>query len=627
MKKVFSLSILALSLMLSACDPENDDNLGVEPVIEFSPFFSPSIGLIPFPNDLYFAGTTDGTLNIPSALSIIGSDAMNALDGFSTNAGIKVNMNQAIDPATLVGGSTAHLFEVTTDPLTKAVNGFVGVLAAGTDYTVGTSSALNGATTVEFTPLKPLNPKSSYLMALTSGINSATGTAAAASATYQSIKDALATNATLPDATLDQIKLLVGAHLVVLGGAGVSPDNVLVTASFSTQSTTDVLEAAAAVAMPQDSSIAQVFAAPGIPLSTDLISSALPGYSNVYTGTVATPLITIPNATSPWVMGFVAEFGVTPEQAGYQWPLVIFQHGITGNRTNAFGIVDAYAAAGYAVISIDQPLHGITDTENLFYQAGNERTFDLDLNGDGEIEPSGTYTINLQNLLVGRDNNRQASLDLAYLAKTAPTIDINGDATPDFDGSRMHFIGQSLGSNVGTAFLAVSDDVITGTLSVPGGGIADLLRNSPSFGPSIEAGLVALGLTPDTILYDDFFRSAQTVIDSADPLSYAALAAENHPILLQKVTGDNVIPNESTDRLIAAMGLPAAARLGANPGPLGAVTFIQGGHGSLLVPQPSLATTVEMQTQAVVFAGAPGLPGDGAVILIQDADVVEIATQ
>jgi len=155
MKKVFSLSILALSLMLSACDPENDDNLGVEPVIEFSPFFSPSIGLIPFPNDLYFAGTTDGTLNIPSALSIIGSDAMNALDGFSTNAGIKVNMNQAIDPATLVGGSTAHLFEVTTDPLTKAVNGFVGVLAAGTDYTVGTSSALNGATTVEFTPLKP----------------------------------------------------------------------------------------------------------------------------------------------------------------------------------------------------------------------------------------------------------------------------------------------------------------------------------------------------------------------------------------------------------------------------------------------------------------------------------------
>jgi len=93
-------------------------------------------------------------------------------------------------------------------------------------------------------------------MALTSGINSATGTAAAASATYQSIKDALATNATLPDATLDQIKLLVGAHLAVLGGAGVSPDSVLVTASFSTQSTTDVLEAAAAVAMPQDSSIA-----------------------------------------------------------------------------------------------------------------------------------------------------------------------------------------------------------------------------------------------------------------------------------------------------------------------------------------------------------------------------------
>ena len=61
---------------------------------------------------------------------------------------------------------------------------------------------------------------------------------------------------------------------------------------------------------------------------------------------------------------------------------------------------------------------------------------------------------------------------------------------------------------------------------------------------------------------------------------------------------------------------------------LGAVTFTQGGHGTLLVPVPSLAATIEMQTQAVVFAGGNPLamiPGNGQVILIQDASVVEIA--
>jgi len=91
-----------------------------------------------------------------------------------------------------------------------------------------------------------------------------------------------------------------------------------------------------------------------------------------------------------------------------------------------------------------------------------------------------------------------------------------------------------------------------------------------------------------------------------------------------RVTGDTVVPNSATDRLIHAMGLPAIAALGPNPGPLGAINFVEGGHSSLLVPTPSLAATIEMQTQAVVFAGVTGIPGNGATILIQDPNVVEI---
>ncbi|MBT8142712.1 MAG: hypothetical protein KJO88_10125 [Gammaproteobacteria bacterium] len=654
---------MSLSLLLAACSNVDSDESTLPVVAEavsVKAQFRPDIGLIPFPNDLYFAGSTDGTLNLPEIDSIPAAAALNALDGFSTNAPMNIRMTGSIDASSVVGGATAHVFEVITDPVTTATIDFVGALVPGVDYSVGT----NGNDLIEFTLLKPLNPKSAYLMALTNGIMGSNGVAVEADSIYQDMKDALATGATLPDATLDQIKQLVEAHLGILDALGVTASDVLLTTSFSTQSTMDVLQAVAANASAQASSISQMFAGPGTPLTTSMVNPALPGYADVYSGSVQTEyflspadpfntpwlgaggsnltrfnplpegattldipaLVTIPNSDSPWYQAYVAQFNMTPEEAGYQWPLVIFQHGITGDRTNAFGVVDAYAAAGVAVISIDQPLHGVTNPNNIFYQAGIERTFDIDLDGDGEIDPSGSYTINLSNLIVGRDNNRQASLDLHYLSKTAPSIDINGDGNPDFDGSQMHFLGQSLGSIVGVPFLAINNDVITATLSVPGGGIASLLRESQSFGPSLQAGLEAAGLP--AALFDDYWRNAQAVIDAADPLNYASEAAANHPVLLQKVTGDTVVPNFATDKLIAAMGLPAVNTVGANPGPLGAVNFIQGGHGSLLVPVPSFAATVEMQTQAVVFVtGNPmaNLPGNGQVILIQDESVVEVS--
>ena len=670
MKDKFVLGALVIGLLTGGCNSVESDE-STTPITQaapFSPQFRPDLGLIPFPNDLYFAGSKDGTLNIPELSSNPGAASLNTIDGFSTIASIKVRFSDSLDASTLVGGSTAHLFEIVIDPASKAPAGFIGALVPGVDYSVGVSTASNGSAIAEFKPLIPLNAASGYLVAFTTGVQNAAGANAEADTAYQNIKDAIAAGATLPDPTNEQIKQLVGAHLTILSAVGVPADNVLITASFSTQANTAVLEAvAAATTAPQASSITQYFVAPGVPLSTNLVNAALAGYADVYTGTVDTPyylskadpfntswqgvggsnltrfnplpvatetltipaLITVPNSTSPFYQAFVAQTGFTPEQAQYKWPLVIFQHGVTRVRTDAFSIVDAYASAGFAVISIDQPLHGITDPTNLFYAAGIERTFDLNIDADpANIDPSGSYSTNLANNSVGRDNSRQASLDLHQLAKTAPTIDINGDGTPDFDGSQMHFVGHSSGSIVGVPFLAVNTDVITGTLNVGGGGIGDLLRDSEAFGPDIEAGLIAAGLTPGTSLYDDYWRNAQTVIDGSDPLSYAADAAANHAILSQKVIDDTHVPNSATDRLVAAMSLPAANQLGVNPGPLGAVTFTAGDHASLLSPIGSLAATIEMQTQAVVFAGGNPLamiPGNGQVILIQDANVVEIA--
>ena len=59
--------------------------------------------------------------------------------------------------------------------------------------------------------------------------------------------------------------------------------------------------------------------------------------------------------------------------------------------------------------------------------------------------------------------------------------------------------------------------------SVPGGGVAALLRDSPTFGPRINAGLQAQGLLPGTSLYAQYFRDVQNIVDAGDPLNFVTV--------------------------------------------------------------------------------------------------------
>ncbi|MGH8174346.1 MAG: hypothetical protein ACREPX_14500, partial [Rhodanobacteraceae bacterium] len=343
---------------------------------------------------------------------------------------------------------------------------------------------------------------------------------------------------------------------------------------------------------------------------------------------VATTLVTVPMVvTLP-----NSRSGRTKPSTG--WPVVIYQHGITRNRTDAFAVAGTLAAQGFAVVAIDLPLHGITNTSNPFY-IGNtpfvalgaeERTFDLDLSDnstgapgpDDSIDPSGTWFINLQSLLTSRDNLRQGAADLLELAHTIPSMHYS--TGNDFDGSRIALVGQSLGSIVGTVFLQVNPTVNVALLSVPGGGIARLLDGSPTFGPRIRAGLEAAGVIPGTPTYDAFMVAAQTVVDSGDPINYAIATAVEKRMLMQEVIGggdippDQVIPNtvpgaplSGTEPLIAAYGLVDITQTTQNPdGIRGAVRFLQGVHGSLLDPSEYPAATAEMQGEMASMVASGG---------------------
>jgi len=313
-------------------------------------------------------------------------------------------------------------------------------------------------------------------------------------------------------------------------------------------------------------------------------------------------MITVPNANS----------GHTKPVDG--WPVVIFQHGITGNRTQALPVAGALAAQGFVVVSIDLPLHGLVPagstatcgatSNNAFYTAGVERTFDLDLANnvtgafvpDGVVDCSGTHMINLTSLITSRDNLRQAVADQIHLIRSlqaANPINLDGDgATDDIDASRIHFAGISLGSMVGTTLLGVdtgasaaadgSDEaIIAASLSVPGGGVAKLLDASKTFGPRIAAGLAGVAFSTNasgtgspfegTDTYETFVRFAQHLVDPGDPINYAAAANANHRIHMTMVENDTVVPNSALSNCPAASaltpgigGTPAASNAAAD---------------------------------------------------------------
>jgi hypothetical protein len=301
--------------------------------------------------------------------------------------------------------------------------------------------------------------------------------------------------------------------------------------------------------------------------------------------------------------------------------VVIFQHGLTGNRAQAAAIAGAYAGQGFVVAAIDIPLHGITndpaDPFGPLYMGAAERTFNLDLinNGtgasgpDGIDDPSGTYIINLTSLLTSRDNLRQAAIDIVQLATSLPGLDLDGDTVADIDPDRIHFAGLSLGGIVGTVANAMPINTVSAYLNVPGGGVANLLRESQALGPRIQAGLVAAGLTPDTTLYEQFFRDAQAAVDAGDPINYIAGAVAARPVLLTQVVNDTVVPNSATQRLVNAAPFVKTATPGFNAVGAGTGTwvhFTSGSHGSLLSPTASLAVTTEMQTHAASLAASGG---------------------
>jgi dienelactone hydrolase len=613
--------------------------------------------LAPYPNDIWFLGpeNPDGTLNIPQPIQQGANRNLvlvNTLDGFSTTASIRIPFTGEIDFSSLeplnplAPSSTANIIVLDADADT--------LLIPGVDYTIKLSGAAGAdGQCLMIVPLLPLKPKNTYMFFVMAGITDTTGTQIQPYEDFLQIRDAALSQTDIGDEYLDKLASQVLRPVLdkAINLLGLPPERIEAAWSLTTQSVTDVIETVANSAQAQPASL--IYSG----LSTEDLIESLPGIADIYVGVTDTPyyqsrldpygstwltaqgalpnrfdstavasevltiplLVTIPNADS----------NQAKPDAG--WPVVIFLHGISGNRTQAIAVADSLASIGFAVVSIDHTLHGITDPNNPFYQGpgnpsplnvfgDNERHFYLDSFSNATGTPGSDGVIDngiqvlgamIRNPLNGRDTLRQTTADLIHLVKTIPTLDLNADQVPDLDGSRLHFIGVSWGAIQAPLFLGIENQVTTATLSSPGGAWSDLLTDPQSltFGKQLLNQLAGLGVEFGSSDFDHWLRDWQNILDPVDSLNYAITSASAHPLHIIEVLGETVIPNAPTERFATVSGsVDISQTTTAQPGQVlnSIVRFSSGDHTSLVSPMITPTVSAEMQNQAAIFITSGG---------------------
>lgn len=594
-------------------------------------------GRIPLPNNLLRNPVT-GKLNLPLAP---GADpnvdstvtAANSLDGFSTTAPILVPFRGTVIPES-VTAATLPVFDEDGD----------AVLAT---YSVAENET---GSVVTIVPVRPLDSATTYTVVLTQGIISKlSGTPILSDNVIGFLQrttplvdgDGNSITLGLSNEQAQTLEPIRQANQAVIADAEdfteTSRANIPFAFAFTTQTLFSALPVARAEVLADNAPlvnrnpavptlpIAQGQGFVGGPLPTvDEFWTTLPAAAQaapndsigrIFLGSVAVPQFRANQLEDFWAQPPVAGASTNvpfllfmPDATAFPGPrpVTIFQHGITRSKGDSFVLANAFNSQGIALIAIDLPLHG-------------------DLKAPGATS-DGEGFINPAKPRVSRDNIRQGVVGLYALnnAINLGLTDLTGDSVPELaPGSAVKpfFIGQSLGSIVGTTYLATEPNANRGVLSVPGGRIINLLLTSPAFGPPIKAGLAANGVVEGTADFARFILFTQAVLDDVDPLNYAepaitgTLRGGTGANLLQQVhLADQVILPAAQYDLANAFGENANFAQVAAINPLALVTQVlspdpgpgmfevaAAGHGALL--NPADGPTVGIVTQAITFIG------------------------
>jgi hypothetical protein len=229
-----------------------------------------------------------------------------------------------------------------------------------------------------------------------------------------------------------------------------------------------------------------------------------------------------------------------PQGGGGPFPTAILLHGINTTKDQTLALARLLAADGWATLAIDLPKHG----------------------DDGA---GGVDFLDIINPLAGRDNWRQAGIDIQTARGLlerwdAEDLDLvpfpDGDGVGDLDAARVVLLGHSLGAMTGAIGLSLAQQPEAAVLNVGGGGLMHFVRSFlDNYGFS--------GLLPEHLVHGVEVIVGH-VLAEGDPVVYAEWlrhappdwVERPHQILLQEVLGDTTMPEACLEAQAAAMRLP-----------------------------------------------------------------------
>jgi dienelactone hydrolase len=229
-------------------------------------------------------------------------------------------------------------------------------------------------------------------------------------------------------------------------------------------------------------------------------------------------------------------------------PVLMFGHGMNGDRGQAAEVVPELTDEGFAIVAADALFHGDHPTTEGLAVTGGLPFLGLDLDAG---------SVSLRQV---RGSFVQTPLDRAQvlgLLRDAP--DVDGDGEADVDTSRLGYLGISLGGLLGPGLLAAHPDTGAAVLSVAGGHLS-VFVTSTGITEQIHPLLVGLVGSEDGL--DRFLALAQAAIDGADPAVIADHVTGAHAlgapadVLLQCAHHDDVVPPPTGEMLARGLRAP-----------------------------------------------------------------------
>lgn len=577
----------------------------------------PCNSVLPFPSDLARDPAT-GRLNLPycpgdTAEAVALKTGLRTLDGYALGTTISTRFSSPIDESTIPGA--VHLFDATT----LAPVAFAARFSADADHTLFLQ------------PVAPLAERTQYVVAITKDLLDTAGQPVASDVVFTFAKsdepliDAAGYSrfVAVGDAEANALEPLRRAQAPLfeaLAARGLARERLALAWSFTTQTVHQSLPPLAALLAARGG--AQVAHDAQLPAAQHplLAAAGIPTahLCDVHTGRVALQGLLAPSGTFaasetgvPVSAAIAVDYVLTtpnldfPAACTSAWPadkLVVFAHGLGRCKNDALALADAFAQAGFAVLSLDGPRAGARSTESLG---------DQDLDGCPDQPPTPEFIAlpgQSPNPFALRDHLREWGLELAQVAALARGRAYAFAGLPGgAPSARVALVGHSWGG-MGAALAGSLGNVDAVALNAASAELGAVF--APALREAAAARLRAAGVDPLSLQGRALLERATAesvaafrwAMEPGDPL-YAAPAYPTLPVLVQVVTAAAA----SADAPLHATATQQTLARAFGRAPLEATTFELTVGGAPLCDSPSAAVGALLQP-CVAQTTAPAFP-------------------